>query len=255
MSKNNDLKLKYDQALQKFIKKYEKQSNVVAIIISGSYVHSKLDKNSDLDVYIILKKSKTRERGNTWINGIEIEYFINPVNQIKHYFTEEQKNKSFATARMFANSVILHQKNKTINYLIKEAKNIVNKKNTINNFEIELAKYYIDDIKKDIEDVYLRKDVFTFNMMANELILKSIDIIYGIKKVPREKMKRGKKLRKNIKDIDPIFEKLFSAIVLETNINKKFFTINKLISYVEKLLGGKRPQEWQLRSKCDYATK
>ena len=157
----NNLQGKFDKALEIFVDKHNKNPNVLAVLITGSYIHSTLDKNSDLDVYVLLEKSEMRERGNTWINGIEIEYFINPVNQVRHYFETEIGNKSPATAHMFANCKILYQKDKTVNQLIKEAKVILKKKMpALNKMDLELARYSIDDTQKDLEDVFLKNDVF-----------------------------------------------------------------------------------------------
>lgn len=252
MKKNNDLKIKYNKILQKFIEKYKKQPNVAAIIVFGSYVNSKLDKNSDLDVYIILKNSKTRERGNAWIDGVEIEYFINPIKQIKKYFYEERANKKFTTTHIFANSIVLYKNGNIINKLIQMAKKIIDKNGRMSHYEIELNKYIIDDIKKDIEDVYLKKDVFTFNLIVNKLILKCIDIFFDFNKIIEG---RPKKIGIKIKEVDLKFKKIISHLMAETNIDKKFIKANKLIKYLEKILGGKRLKNWKLISQCTLKNK
>ena len=129
-----DLKDKFENALKQFVDKHKKNSNVMAILVSGSYVHSKPDKNSDLDVYIVLEKSKMRERGNTWINGIEIEYFINSINQVNSYFKREKEGKdSPSTAHMFVNSKVLLKRGNYLDGLIKEAKIILKKKTPLMN--------------------------------------------------------------------------------------------------------------------------
>ncbi len=124
----NNLQEKFNKSLKIFVDKYKRNPNVLAVLVSGSYIHSTPDKNSDLDVYVLLEKAKMRERGNTWINGVEIEYFINPVNQVRYYFETEARGKKPSTIHMFANSKILYQKDKTVNQLIKEAKSILKKK-------------------------------------------------------------------------------------------------------------------------------
>jgi len=74
-----NLSEKHEVALKKFVDKQKKNPNVIGMVISGSFVHYKPDKNSDLDVFVVLKDSEYREKGNTWINGVEVEYFINPI--------------------------------------------------------------------------------------------------------------------------------------------------------------------------------
>ncbi len=244
----NNLQAKFDKALKIFVDKYKKNPNVLAILVSGSFIHSSPDKNSDLDVYILLEKSKMRERGNTWINGVEIEYFINPVNQVRHYFKTETGSKSPCTAHMFANSKILYQRDKTVNQLIKEAKTILKKKMPpMKKIDLEFARYSIDDIQKDLEDVYLKKDIFAFYLIANNILSECLDLFFKVHRISKEKSKR---LQEQLKSIDKKFEKLYTNALIEKNIDKQYRNINRVVNYIEKLIGGKRPKEWILRSKC-----
>lgn len=194
-----------------------------------------------------------RERGNTFVNGVEIEYFINPIKEVRHYFATEVGNKAPCTAHMFANSKVLHKKGSMLESLIKEAKNIIHsKREKMSNFELEFAKYFIDDMIKDLEDVYLKKDIFAFNIIANEIIAKSLEIFYKTKRKQKEKSKR---LKTDLKKIDPIFEKILSDAVSESKLANKYKKMRKLAEYVENLVGGKRPKEWKLISKCSYLSK
>ena len=242
------IKQKFDEALKQFTEKQSKNPNVIAVLVSGSYIHSKPDKNSDLDVYVLLKESKTRERGNTWINNIEIEYFINPVKQVRHYFKTEIDQPS--TAHMFANSKILYKKGNAVNELIKEAKRIIKKPTKkMSKIDIEFAKYFIDDMEKDLEDVYLKKDKFAFFEVANEILGKSLELFFKIKRKTKEKSKR---LKAQLKTLDKKFANLYSSAITETNMDKKYKKVKKLAQYVEDYFGGKRPKEWKITSKCTY---
>lgn len=245
-----NLNKKFQNALNKFVEKYKNDPNVVGIIVSGSFIHSIPDKNSDIDTYIILNDSHTRERGNTFIDGVEIEYFINPIKQIREYFRTETGSKAPCTAHMFANSKIIYKKGNTVDALIKEAKNIISKpESEMSKLEVQFVRYFIDDIQKDLEDTYLKKDKFAFNMTANELIAKCIETFYRIKRKQKEKTKR---LKEQLKKLDNNFEKLISEAVNEKDLLKKFKNINKLVRYTERLIGGKRPKEWVLKSPCTY---
>ncbi|MFH1751529.1 MAG: nucleotidyltransferase domain-containing protein [archaeon] len=232
---------KFEKALDKFVLKQKKNPNVIGIIASGSFIHSKLDKNSDLDVYVVLEKSKYRERGNTWINGVEIEYFINPINQVKSYFKHEKKP---ATAHMFANSKILYRKGSKLDELITQAKKFVQKKTPkMSKLELELAKYFLDDLKKDLEDVKINNDKFTFELIGNEIIERSLNNFFQVKRCSKEKHKR---LKQQLKELDSKFEKVYSKALLK----RSYKNLLELVEHTEKLLGGKRPIEWKLKSKC-----
>lgn len=241
---------KINEIINIFVNKYKTNPNVIAILISWSYIHSIPDKNSDLDIYILLKKSPTRERWNTRINWVEIEYFINPVDQVKHYFKTEVWDNSPMTAHMFANSKILYQKDNTVNKLIKEAKNILKKKKkSMNKINIEFSKYSIDDTAKDLEDSYLKNDIFSFYIIANLLLSESLEIFLKVHRLSKEKSKR---LQNQLKSIDNNFEKIYSSALLEKDLNKRFKALNKLVSYIENILGWKRSKERSIKSKCTF---
>lgn len=246
MDENNSSK--FEKVLKKFVEQHKRNPNVVGIFVSGSFIHSKPDKNSDLDVYVVLKESKFRERGNTWIDGVEVEYFINPISQVKNYFKTEVGEKAPSTAHMFANSMVLYKKGDALDDLIKEAKQIIAKPAPkMKKFDIEFAKYSIDDMTKDLEDTYLNRDFFAFNLIAHEILERSLQIFLKFNGVRREKTKR---LKKQIAELDRNFDKLFSSAVNESVMEKRFGYMIKLVDYVENMMGGKRPKEWKLKSKC-----
>lgn len=236
---------KYKEALDIFVEKHKKNINVIAILVSGSIIHSKPDKNSDLDVHIILRESASRERGNTWINGVEVEYFINPINQIEHYFKTEINAPH--TAHMLANSLVLYKKDNTIDRLICRAKIAMSKKlPKMSKVGIENAKYHIDDIRKDLEDVYLKEDLFAFNLTFNRLLSECLKIFYEIKQEPIEKSKR---IESSIEKIDDKFKNIFVKANTEIDMVKKYDLANAVVEYTEKLLGGKRSKEWKIKGK------
>lgn len=242
------LNKKAKKALDKFVEKYRGNPRVIGILLSGSHVHCKPGPHSDLDVHIVLDKSNYRERGNTWIDGQEIEYFINPVKQIEQYFKEEAKpHETPSTAHMFANCKVLYKKGKTLDRLIAKAKKIVDKVHAkMKNVEAELAKYSLDDLRKDLDDVYYHMEDFAILAVSNQILNKCLKVFFRIKKVPQEKPKR---LQAQLKKIDPKFEKLFREASIEPNIDKRRAKLKKLIDYVEKLLGGKRSKEWKLKTR------
>ena len=247
------LQEKFEKALEKYVNKIKKNKNVIGILLSGSFVHSEPDKNSDLDVYVLTKDSKFRERGNTWIDGVEIEYFFNPIKQVEEYFKKELKERGPHTSHMFVNSRILFKRGKELNRLIEEAKKVLNKKRPkMSSVSKEISKYQIDDLEKDLEDTFLKKDKAAFSLVANRIIEESLDIFLKDSRVYPEKPKRILVL---LKKIDGKFASLFEKALVETNIEKRYSDLIKLTRYIETLIGGKRTKEWKLKSKCTYLKK
>lgn len=246
-----NLDKRYADALNIFTEPYKKDKNVIGIILSGSTVNAKPDKNSDLDVFMVTKESKTRTRGNTWVNGIEIEYFINPVKQIEFYFKDELKMKRNVTAHIFSNSVVLFERGKELGRLIKEAKKIMGRKNNkMDRVVRENTRYQIDDLEKDLEDVILRKDYFAFNVIATKLLENILSAFFALHRTFTAKTKR---LLSQLQSLDADFAVLYEKAIVERDVNLRHQNILELIRYIEAKLGGKRPREWKLTTKCTYA--
>lgn len=239
--------LKHTQALEKFIKPYTTKSNVVWILVSGSSIHSALDKNSDIDVYIILKKSKTRVRGNTYIGDIEIEYFINPISQIEEYLAQEENWRKPSTAHMFTHCRILYQKWKELSKLIKTAKNIIQKKRKkMTTLEIELAKYTIDDLIKDLEDVLIKNDNIAFSLISQRLLSVLLETFYSFHRIYADKEKR---LQVQLQKIDPKFLQLLQEATKPQDRIIQYQELQRISHYIEHLIGWTRGKERKLKSK------
>lgn len=248
-----NLQTNFLTALQKFVSRYKDKKNVIGIFLTGSFVHSKPDKNSDLDVYILTKSGNFRERGNTWIDGVEIEYFINPVKQVNYYFQEEKIKGHPSTAHMFVNSKILYENGKDLRSLIKKARKFLDlPKDKMSKITKEIVKYQIDDLEKDLEDVYEKKDYFAFEQISMKILEESLETLLKIKRINEEKSKR---LLPFLERLDPYFSNLYKEILLTKMSKDKFEKLRELIHYIENLLGGKRSKEWKLRSKCTYLNK
>ena len=246
------LKEKFSAALSAFIGLHSKNPPVVGILAAGSAVTGVPDKNSDIDVHVVLDRSSTRERGTTWLHGVEVEYFINPVKQIREYFSQEAAEGSFATARMFSSGRIVYQRKgaagKQMALLVEEAKLIMRRKGPKPDaHDVEMMRYTLDDLRKDLEDVYLRRDAFAFSLIAGELADASVSAFTRMRRKPAEKSKR---LQEHLRRLDPEFERLLSEALLEKSLDLRFQALMRLADYAERLLGGPRPKEWSLRTRC-----
>ncbi len=240
---------KFRKALNQFIDDYKDDDNVVGILLTGSFLHSEPDKNSDLDVYIVLEESDFRERGNTWIDGVEIEYFINPIEQVKEYFRREREGvDSPSAAHMFTNCEVLYKGDEVLDDLIDEAEDVMEESlSEMNEFEVETARYQMDDLRKDLEDVYLKEDWFGFELVASEVLDKSLKYFCEVNEILKEKPKR---VEEQLESVDGEFARVYRRAVLKRDFEQRYRALNNLIDYVEDLLGGKRPKEWSLKSEC-----
>ncbi len=241
-----ELEERYIEASKEYVENEKFNEDVIGIIVSGSLKYSTIDKNSDIDIHVILDpKCDYRERGNLWIKGIEVEYFKNPPAQIRSYF--EKESKSPHTAHMLAFGEIVYNQSKIIEELVSTAKEIIKQKPPkLKNFEIELEKYFIDDCYKDFEDALINMDFFGANLIRSKIVNRSIDVFCRVHQVRRRKDKR---LSKQIDLLDPTFNKKI-GLALNEEWNE-ISSIGQLRIAIENILGGRRSEEWKLRSKLD----
>lgn len=229
-----------------FVDSVKFDKSIIGIIVCGSFIKNKIDKNSDIDIHLILKEvCDYRERGNTWINGVEIEYFKNPPRQIRNYFKKEKASPH--TADMLAKGKLIFKKSQIIDDLIDEANSILAKKpKELTSVELEISKYHLDDLRKDLEDCLDKKERVGFGLVKNKIIDECIAVLFGLKRIRKDKRKR---LFGQIKGIDPDLAKLIRSVFEESDFKTE--KLKSLIEYTETLLGGERKREWVLKGKLD----
>lgn len=232
----------FQAACDIYVEQIRDHPDVIGILVSGSFVDGKIDANSDIDIYILLDPScDYRERGNTWINGVEIEYFMNPPQQIRAYFRNE---KVPHTAHMLAYGKVLYRKSDLLDQLIVEAKQIMGKKpSAAKQVQVELWKYHLDDLWKDLEDSRKMGNELAAILLKNQIVEMSLELFCKKHRIWRTKHKR---LAVQLKEIDPTF-----LAIVEDAVRSgwpDFMGLRALRDYSEELLGGERSREWKLRS-------
>jgi len=229
-------------ALEKFIPDYVNDPNVLGIFLTGSFVHGDPGPNADLDTWIVLEKSKTRTRANVFIDGHEIEYFINPVNQIEQYFIEDFPNK-INTAHMFANSVVLYEKGPELQRLITLAKSYLSKPlPDVFEFDIYSCRYFLDDLRKDLLDALAADDKVSFELVSGEIVQ---ELIRNFGKFNKFYPAKPKRLMPQLNLIDQVFsEKLKLYLESSESIDNRFNLLQDCIKYIENLAGGPRPSNY-----------
>lgn len=245
------------QALNTFVDQWSKNEDLVFMILTGSFVHGDASPNSDLDVFVILKNSiMWRKRGNTFIEGVEIEYFINPVKQIEYYLEDEYPS-SKNTADMFCNSILLIEKIPgELERLRKLAKNAIDKPlPKPNDYELYMAKYNLDDQRKDLLDAVEEKDPFVFYLVYNQILSECQQIFLKFNQEYRNKPKRLKQYYPSIKNgkrFTELLSKSITEIMLNNSLERCYNSIHKLIMFTEDMIGGARPKEDYFESKVTY---
>ena len=62
--------------------------DLAGLLLTGSLARGEGDVNSDLDLYVLVDRP-WRQRRTRWIDGVEVELFLNPVARIGYAMTED----------------------------------------------------------------------------------------------------------------------------------------------------------------------
>lgn len=152
-------------ALENFLQKRKNKKGVIGAIVCGSYITGNPSKHSDIDIHIIMDEKITRrEKGNEIIDGILIEYFINPIRKLQEHMEEDFKKRSKLTAHMLATGKILFDSTGKIQKLKQEGEKYLTKKYIkLSTIQIELLKYHLWDSLDNLEEIYeTQGEEFTF---------------------------------------------------------------------------------------------
>lgn len=237
---------RYRAAAAQFTDQQKQDDEIIGIILTGSMVHGTLDKHSDIDITMILRSDcDYRERGNTWIDGIEIEYFKNPPQQIRHYFQMERNSPH--TAHMLTYGEVVYQNDPVIDELVTEAKTVwATQPPALRPPQIDISKYHIDDVLKDLADCEAKNDVMAATLTRSHLVDFCINIFCKHHRVFRAKAKR---LQEQLEGIDSDFAEI--VYLMLSGSGNWAENLPRLREYMAGLLGGERPREWVLRSKIE----
>ncbi|MEO1417958.1 MAG: hypothetical protein AAFW00_21930 [Bacteroidota bacterium] len=246
METQEERKARFEKAARIFADRMKAHPEVIGVISSGTFMHDQVDPHSDIDVHVILEESvNQRERGNTWVEDVEIEYFMNPPQQVRAYFIKEVKSPH--TAHMLIHGRVEWKADPILDTLIAEAHEIMKNPPAFPNaLSLKMMRYQLDDLWKDWLDCIYREDAFAGGWVKNHYLDFAINSFCQVHRVWRTKDKR---LEEQLASISPAFtlllKKCFFATWNEMQVMKDLHEM--MAGYA----GGKRSREWILRGGLD----
>lgn len=146
----------WKDALNKFLASWKEQKDVTGAIVCGSFITGVPAERSDIDLHIILSdEADWRERGNQYIDGLLIEYFVNPPRQIRRYFAEDYSDHSTMSMVQFITGRVIFDNHGIIEQLKLEANHWKDKKyEHLDDSMIEIKKYRLWDSLDNLLDCY-----------------------------------------------------------------------------------------------------
>lgn len=253
--------MEWEEKLNEFLENFKYKSDIVGILVCGSYITGNPSSHSDLDVHIILNENANyRERGNRIIDGLLIEYFANPARQIREYFNEDYKNIRPMSQTQFITGKILFDKTGEVQQLKSEAKQMLNKRyNDIDTNINELNKYGMWDMLDDLQDALENnREDFDFIYYCNLdkvlcLYMKLIKFPYNKKTMLgniTSEVVRNKYLLEEIPDKE-IGELIKNCIII-SNKKDRMNNYELLTNKIFDLTGGFDIDQFRFKSPVDY---
>ncbi|MCL2199699.1 MAG: nucleotidyltransferase domain-containing protein [Defluviitaleaceae bacterium] len=243
--------------LNTFLSDFEYADDIVGVLVCGSYITGNPTSHSDLDVHIILDNSvKYRERGNKIVDGLLIEYFANPPNQILKYFEEDFQEKSLMCQTQFATGKIMLDKTGDTEALKKKAHKMISDfYATEKNDMSELDKYFLWDMLDDLQDAHenQRADFdllyFTRLNMLLEKYMNVINLPYNCKSIYgniTDSVVREKYLLRELSD--ETIKSMITNSITATSKDDKMDAYEKLTTKILNQAGGFNIDGFKLKS-------
>ena len=230
---------KWEEILNNFLKPYKEDEKIIGAILGGSYATGNYNEDSDIDISIITSDENYKKRGNIYLDGKMIEYFINPICELKKYMESDYNDRfRLSTANLIGNGKVVFSKTDEIDKLQKEALSYFDKEfPEPNSTKVKCLKYACWDSYDELKSKV--KDNESYNLNYFILLENLINCYYYENKIASvpigklEKILRDSDYAKkyNLKN-EPADE--FKELVLECMDRMNIDTISRLYKYVIK---------------------
>ncbi len=248
----------WEKAVETFIAPWKEDDRVLAAIVCGSYALGMPREHSDIDIHIVLSDLESwRERGNVVVDGYLIEYFINPVRQVRTYFEEDYDGMRPHSMVQFINSKVIFDKTGIIERLRMEAEDYLEiGAPPMASDSLQITKYAIWDITDNLADVYTQKST-GFSFVYYNSLKQVFDYYNRYLQLPQVPFHQvhdfvyddnysSRYLTQT--HPDKTFVALFREAMAETNPNEQMKVFGHLSNHVLLAMGGFDINGWSLAS-------
>ncbi|HEX6976850.1 MAG TPA: nucleotidyltransferase domain-containing protein [Patescibacteria group bacterium] len=215
------------------VKNLQKCDRYLGAFIFGSVVRGEQDKNSDLDVIVLVNQDNDcKEINHPIINGIKLDITFRSLKQIKE--DNENTAKKGERIPIISESIIVFDKKGDLNKLKNAFKKAKPKKVMKKDFQfIHFMLYHSDNkAKRNLEDD-----------KPSALLAMSInlnDILKFHYQINGKWWVSNKRLLPDLGDWDPKLAKLVEKFVSTSVVSKKYILWSKILDHVAKPIGGRK---------------
>ena len=251
---------KWEAAARKFIEQCEFYNEIEAVFLTGSYAVGNADKYSDIDLYIVLNDDVTwRMRGNKRFDGFLIEYFANPMRQIKKYIESSYSNVQILEINMILNGIVILNRNSAAESLREYClQKDLNNFPVLSDFHVKTGLYLIEDCFSELTRAYDNKSV-DFVMQYHMFIQRAFEFYsrYICSPVPHYSHLYTWLINEAYRDNfnlppyrDASFLELISGTFGNLDIDAMFLQAKKIKEYVFDKANGFDINNFVLKSEC-----
>lgn len=246
----------WEKALWNFLDKYKDQDYIEGALLCGSYATGNQNEFSDIDVHILLSDTQNwRERGVVSEGGFLIEYFMNPLKQIRKEFRDDYLCGENISAGMFAYGHILFDKNGQVKKLHDKAiKSLKKTPRKWKKEELSFGLYGVWNLMDELNSM-VREQRFC-NIVYYELAKSLLRLYFKAKGIPNIPLTKAERIladpeyakKYHIQKLpDKKFTNLFLKALYDINIKK----MQKLYDFVVQSVGGFDISSFNLHSELE----
>ena len=252
---------KWEAVARKFIEQCDFYHDIEAVFLTGSYATGNADKYSDIDLYIVLNENATwRMRGNKRVDGFLVEFFVNPVQQIKKYIDSFYSDVRIIEINMILSGIVILNRNLTAERLREYClQKDINNFPALGEFHVKMGLYHTWDNFDELTRAHDNKTA-DFSMQYYMFIQKAFDFYsrYICSPVPNYhhlyKWLTNETYRSKLNlppYRDAVFLDLISAAFDNLDMDAMFFHADKIKNYVFNKVDGFDADNFMLKGSLD----
>ena len=167
---NENAKLVIDKFLESQIfPRILDMDNLLGVIVYGSATTGYFDKNSDIDLLILLNYAESSIRGVKFVDGIKIEYFIKPIEKFLSEGVKFTYSNCPSHIALNQNATILYGQEDFVKNILNADNQFYNKNHRNPNVNFDQKIVQIDNRIASLENIYKRNgrefDMVYYNIL------------------------------------------------------------------------------------------
>jgi len=167
-----------DKIINEYIEKTKSEHQIIAAMVTGSYLTKTMGANSGIDLFFVWEKEDQSMRGRDFYKGVEFEFFMSP--EWKYY---DRLKRDLISQQIYANGKILLDKDGIFHKIQSSA---IERLKTYNLKLSEGDKadysFYVETIMKDGIGMLTNNQMENFYYLLGIHIPKFCNIIASLKK-------------------------------------------------------------------------